>query len=661
MRSNSNGLISRLSGLFGILFLIAFSGCSGGTEVGNPSLPPPNDGASMITFASEQELETYLRNQYASQIFSNDAYGQSKALQAEAMALSADSQLNDFSGTNVQEAGVDESDTVKTDGNFLYIAATKKIVIVKAIPPDEMSVVNTIAVDGWVDEIYLFNHFLAVLFLPSGNSGNPWYATMPVGGTAIGMPYWNPVNIQTGLLLVDVSNPSDPQIIKTIKTDGRMVSSRLTDGKLHIIQQFLPDLPPLQLTYDGTEQNRLHVIQANRQALDSLTLDDFLPSYTLTDSQGSQIESGRLVSSWNFYRPTEPGGGSIVTVTTFNLNEPDQIRQSVGIVADAHIIYASTQSLYVCATLWGETVSSGNNYTARTQTAVHKLDISGVTVTSAGSGHIPGKILNQFSLGEYEGILRVATTTGTESWWGGNGEQSTNVYCLQTIDNQLKIIGSLEGLAPGEFLYSARFIGPRGFLVTFVKVDPLFTIDLSDPSDPKLAGELKVPGYSDYIHPLGEKYLLTIGKDTMEQFGTAWYQGIQLSIFDVSDFSDPKLLHKELIGDRGTDSEALYHHKAFTFWDENGLLAIPIDLYEHSQEPEYASKYGSYTFSGLYVYKATASMGFEYLGRIATSNSYDWTRGVFINNSIYAVKPEAVASANIDDIESSIHILSLGE
>jgi len=652
--------MNTFSGLFSTFSMIVIMGCNDGTEVVNPPAPAPNDGASMITFASKQELETYLKNQYTTHILSNEAYAQSGMPQMEATASTSDTLLNDFSGTNIQETGVDEADKVKSDGTYLYIAGMNKIFIVKAAPPEGMMIVNSIDVEGLVAEIYLFNHILAVLFNPDGGSGNPWDGGNLVDAVQIGMPYWIPVNIQTGLMLVDVTNPSDPEIIKIIKTDGWLVSSRLINGKLHVIQQFLPDLPPLQLYYDGSEANKQRAIQANQHALASVTLDDLLPSYAATDSKGNVIGNGSLVSPSNFYRPTDPGGGSIVTVMTVNMNDPSHTQQSVGIVADAHTLYASTQSLYVCATLWVNDLSANNNNENHLQTIIHKFDITGATVTSVGSGRIPGEILNQFSLGEYEGVLRVATTTG--NFWSSNGKISTNIFCLETLDNKLVTIGRLEGLAPGEFLYSARFIGPRGFLVTFVKIDPLLTIDLSDPSAPKLVGELKVPGYSDYIHPLGENHLLTIGKDTKEQYGTAWYQGVQLSIFDINDFSNPILLHKEIIGNRGTNSEALYNHKAFTFWAENGLLAIPIDLYEHAKEPEKASQYGLYTFSGLYVYCVITNVGFEYLGRISTDlNSYDWTRGVFINNSVYAVQSDAVRSADINDIESTVHTLYLGE
>jgi uncharacterized secreted protein with C-terminal beta-propeller domain len=277
-----------------------------------------------------------------------------------------------------------------------------------------------------------------------------------------------------------------------------------------------------------------------------------------------------------------------------------------------------------------------------------------------GTGEVPGQILNQFSLGEYEDVLRIATNSGT---WGAGS--LNNVYCLKVIGSRLEIIGKLEGLAPGEDIYSALFIGTRGFLVTFVKIDPLFTIDLSDPYNPIALGELKVPGYSDYIHPMDENHLITIGKDAIMDNGFAWYQGLQLSIFDVSDFENPLLLYKELIGDRGTSSEAEYNHKAFTFWAEENLLAIPVDLYEHEALPVNPYDWGTYKFSGLYVYRVTVENGFEYLGRINTDISTyyynDWLRGLFINNDVYAVNNEAVQSADIGDIENTVNEILFNE
>lgn len=654
-------------GVLSILLAILMVGCnsSSGTQKDSPEV-------SLATFRSEQELESYLKEQFATSVLSRAAYnfgmismpvflGDTELAQSDAGGSQTGAAANNFTQTNVQETGVDEADRVKTDGVYMYVAGLQKVSIINAVPPEAMSVVSKVDVLGTVNSLYLFDNILIILYTPDSGSGQSWSGTDLSGMADIGMPYWIPTNIQTGVLLVDVTDPSNPIIIKEVKTDGMLVSSRLTGGKLHIVQQFLPNLPPLRLWHDGSEKSYNEAVDDNRQNLEALTLNDLVPFQETLDPSGNVIESGQLVIPRNFYRPSGPEGGSIVTLLTINMNDPSLEFRSLGIVADAHLIYASQQSLYICATIWNETPAV-MEFDQRQQTIIHKFDLTGDEVQAVGSGRVQGRVLNQFSLGEYEGVLRIATTTG-EGWWG-NSSLSNHVYSLRILDNKLEIIGRLEGLAPGEEIYSARFIGSRGYLVTFVKVDPLFTLDLSDPSDPRVIGELKVPGYSDYIHPLSENHLLTIGKDAKLRDGITWYQGLQLSVFDISDFANPTLLHKESIGDRGTSSEALFNHKAFTFWAENDLLAIPVKLYEYENAPENVWEFGTHTFNGLYVYRTTAENGFELLGRISTglsSNFYDWTRGVFIGDTVYTVMRDALRSAALVDIENTVRVLPLIE
>ena len=460
---------------------------------------------------------------------------------------------------------------------------------------------------------------------------------------------------------MDVSDPSSPEWIREWAIDGWMVSSRLTDGRLHIVQKFFPNLPPLQLTYDGTEDGRAEAVAANKLALKDVPLEELIPYYDNIDEHGNSTGRSLLITPENFYFPDESNGGSILSIVTIDLNNPISL-QSTGLIADAHTVYASTEALYVASSQWNHQIITLGQTKEYYRTFLYKFSLTGARVTVEGVGSVRGKILNQFSMGEYNNILRIATEsmTSIEGVWGVTDEN--NIYCLETRNGRLDIIGQLEGVAPGEDIYAARFIGTRGFLVTFVKVDPLFTIDLTDPTNPVIAGELHVPGYSDYIHPLGNDHLITIGKNTILENGTVWYQGLQLSIFDISDFADPQLLHTELIGDRGTESLALDDHKAFTFWAENGLLAIPVSLYEYHGEPEHPYSYGDFSFDGLYVYRVTIEGGFEYLGRIRTGDepyTYNWLRGVFIEQDVYAVNKEAVRSASIENIEGSINTLFL--
>ncbi len=646
-----------LAGIMLILAILGIAGCTGGgTETGNPAI------VSMDTFSSGPELEAYLKDQYASNFLSKKF---NPALiggaDADPPSANEDDAGERFSETNIQEQGVDESDKVKTDGAYLYVSGERRVTVVDVSLPDAMKVVSAIDVQGSVDSLYLYNHILVVLYAPDSDSD-------PVSS------YWKPVN---GVLFADVTDPSAPERIEEVRFDGMLLSSRLTGGRLHLVQQFFPELPSLQVCHEFSEEDCSGVVAANSEKLGSLTLDDLLPSYQIVDEAGGTIKAGQVVPPENFCRPDEPEGGGNITIMTFDMDDLSQPFQSVGMITEAHEVYASTRSLYLTAGRYEKYAQldglNGGGWTQ--ETVIHKFDLTGEDVRHVATGRVPGWILNQFSLGEHEDVLRIATDSGNNIWDGLAFEltavdmerQGNHVFCLRDQGGALEVVGSVENIAPGEKIYAARFVGTRGYLVTFVQVDPLFTLDLSDPTDPRIVGELKVPGYSDYIHPFGENHILTIGKDTQLEDGIPWYQGVQLSVFDIRDFAAPELLHKELIGARGTGSEALHEHKAFTFWKENDLLAIPIDLYQHNIEPDHPWNLGKHTFSGLYVYRATPADGFEFMGRIAADSSWNgyysarWTRGLFINAHVYAVTSDAVHVAEVGAIASTVHTLSLGD
>jgi uncharacterized secreted protein with C-terminal beta-propeller domain len=242
-------------------------------------------------------------------------------------------------------------------------------------------------------------------------------------------------------------------------------------------------------------------------------------------------------------------------------------------------------------------------------------------------------VLDQFSMDEYDSHFRVATTTYGETT--GN-----HVYIL---DMGLNIVGSLEGLAPGEMIYSARFMGERGYMVTFRQVDPLFVIDLSDPNNPRELGYLKVTGYSDYLHPYDENHLIGIGKETTEEGEFAWYQGVKISLFDVSDVSNPQEIDKLEIGDRGTDSPVLWDHKAFLFDKSRNLLVIPIleAKVDPAQYPEGVppDAYGEPVWQGAYVFHVSLDGGIEEKGKIThVENIADPEKEYYYYYSPFAVE-----------------------
>ena len=298
---------------------------------------------------------------------------------------------------------------------------------------------------------------------------------------------------------------------------------------------------------------------------------------------------------------------------------------------------------------------------------------------------MPGHVLNQFSMDEFEGNFRIATTVG-EVWRGPSiGEKSKNN--LYVLDEEMNTIGKLEDLAPGEKIYSARFMGARAYMVTFKKVDPLFVIDVSEPTNPKVLGKLKIPGYSDYLHPIDETHIIGVGKDTIESgYGDfAWYQGMKMAIFDVSDVANPKEMHKIVIGDRGTDSYALQDHKAFLYDKEKELLVLPIMLSEIPEElkknpeeqatgqtitsptivrPDNFPSYGEPVFQGAFVYKVTLENGFEERGRITHisedeelkrgyyyGDEYSVKRALFIGNVLYTLSDKMLKANDLQSLE----------
>jgi len=298
------------------------------------------------------------------------------------------------------------------------------------------------------------------------------------------------------------------------------------------------------------------------------------------------------------------------TIIAINTQNDDQGPTYETILLGASsTLYVSPNNIYLTFPVWGTDIL-GREVWDSPRTSIHRLHIEGEAIEYMASGEVPGMVLNQFSMDEYDGHFRVATTT-----WGDT--TGNHVYIL---DMDLNIVGSVEDLAPGETIYSARFMGERGYLVTFKQVDPLFVIDLSDPNNPRELGYLKVTGYSDYLHPYDENHIIGIGKETTDAGEFAWYQGVKISLFDVSDVNNPQEIDKLEIGDRGTESPVLWDHKAFLFDKSRNLMVMPIMLAEVdlSDYPEGVPSwaYGEPVWQGAYVFDVSLSAGIEEKGQI---------------------------------------------
>jgi uncharacterized secreted protein with C-terminal beta-propeller domain len=488
-------------------------------------------------------------------------------------ASSADSAVNvqpsDYSTTNIQVEGVDEADIVKTDGEYIYVISENDIVIARGYPADKARVLSRIKIKNEAEEMFV-NGDRLILFETT------YY-------------YSSYYRYKTLIKVYDISARTNPILIQNIAVNGSYFDSRMIEDYVYIIVE-------QSLEYND-DNITLPTIQKNgfSRSVDATEIGYFdvpAPSYKFT------------------------------LILSINIMKNEALRYEVYLTDYAQEMYVSKENIYL--------TSSKYYYE---DTTIHKISIDQGRIQYVCSSQVPGRILNQFSMDEYNGYFRVATTTGNR--WDGNSKN--NVYVL---DDMLNSVGELENLAPGERIYSARFIRDRCYLVTFKEVDPFFVIDLIDPEYPRMLGKLKIPGYSDYLHPYDENHVIGIGKDA---------RSVKMSLFDVTDVEHPIEISKIIIGDRYTDSYALRDHKAFLLGKSKNLLVIPIR---------------DYVWQGAYVFNITLDNGFILKGRITHLNDdaqleggwyysspYYIKRSLYIENELYTLSEKMIKINSIDTLE----------
>jgi uncharacterized secreted protein with C-terminal beta-propeller domain len=398
---------------------------------------------------------------------------------------------------------------------------------------------------------------------------------------------------------------------------------------------------------------------------------DMLPSIIETKAGKTTTRIMNVTDVSYFPDFVEP---DYVVVASLNLAQPDKVISTKAYLGSGELVYASMQNLYLSAAKYNFGGSSDiappqNNVS----TQIYKFGIDKGTVTFSAAGEVEGTALNQFSMDENGDYFRIATTT--QSWYSGTSESHNSLFVL---NKDMATVGRLENLAKGEQIYSTRFMGDRCFIVTFKLTDPLFAIDLSTPENPVVAGELKIPGYSNYLHPYDENHLIGFGKDAAiyekEQGGadewwsggSAFYQGLKMALFDISDMKAPKEMYSVTIGDRGTSSPLLYNHKAL-YWDaEKHLFGFPVEVYQLPQGFDKAQpwNYGVGKSQGAYIYEVTPENGFvkkAVLSQLPATNvtvdygsstnysDYFVDRILRIDNSLYTLSNNQL---NVYDLEN---------
>ena len=634
----------------------------GGDGVGGTGITPGVQG--ILVRSNEAKLSTYFQNSIKQSngettgIISPDTINAS----ADASGGGADGFFS--SSTNIQEAGVDEADLIKTNGRYIYSIKKRSNIfpingsedggpassavaedIVPGTPTtvsDIIRIMDTQGTDGLTEVKHLSSDQLtnekawdiAGLYLHEAkkhlvaltSSKHDYYANW------FNSNYFS--NQETKVLLIDVNTPEEANITSTLNFEGQLISSRRNGDTLYIILRHYPD-------YQYVDDNQLA----------TTTTDDFLPRYQIGNGAKQLITQAKDC----YVEADQKGSADVITLVAIDIASATPQINSQCYVGSAEALYASQKSLYLATTRWDYQANGGiASYNNQVTTDIHKFSYSGLNFDYRGSAEVQGHLgYNQdsksFRFSESEDLLRVITVDedqwstiqlpvddsaevldnatsnaaedATPQQLASRSPVSLTILEEDSTKKALKIVSKIPndtrpqpiGL-PGERLYATRFVGNRAYVITFRITDPLYVLDLNNPSDPFIAGELKVDGYSDYLHPISENLLLGIGKDAIptgsgDDSRGAWYQGVKLSLIDISDPSNPHEADKVILGKRGTETTVLYDHHAFTSLQiaDKYRVAIPVQLHEGIPPildgGDQASQYHQYKQTGLYRFE----------------------------------------------------------
>jgi uncharacterized secreted protein with C-terminal beta-propeller domain len=668
----------------------------------------------LMSFSSYEEFTEFLGN-YSYHLNSRYCYFEKgvslpNIMMDSAISVSAiEYQTIDFSETNIQVEGVDEPDVVKTDGKYLYIVSGQKVYIIKAWPSVDAIVVSNISVDFSISNIFI-NEDRLIIF---GTSYEYYYDVIyeeDSENTCIPSPWYSTSN--TYIKIYDIENREKPELKRDIVVGGNFYNARMIDNYIYVItRQYSYHIQPcfednetiIPLISINGEVKKIplsdilcidvpnygytltHVVSVNVKNDSEEVVDKI---FTLGNSQTMYVSRNNIYITYQISRSDYFIKQQIIDEVVFPIL-PNSIKENIKAartfdISDynrGQIVDWILDSFYLSLDVQERNEIQAEIEIHMHRTVIHKISVENGKIHYICNGTVSGYILNQFSMDEHNGFLRIASQI--QGYWRTDSQKTTNVYIL---NGNLNLVGKVEGIAPGENLHSARFLGDKAYLVTFKKVDPFFTLDLSDPYYPRILGELKIPGYSDYLHPYDENHIIGIGKETVEPQEEyswtrdfAWYQGLKIALFDVSDFENPKEVAKIIIGDRGTDSSILWDHKAFLFNREKELLVLPVSLYEIADEIKEqndgytGNTYGQFKIQGAFVYKLSLENGFEFRGTIThmdennyPNDDYYWrwdssshvTRSLYIEDVLYTISNNIVKLNSLDDL-SEINIIKL--
>ena len=639
------------------------------------------------------------------------------------MADSSDSsKSSDYSSTNIQVEGVDEADIIKNDGKYIYTVSGNKVVIIDAYPAGDMKIVSEINVTG-VSDIFVNGDRLVVF------GSDYTASTSGASAERMIYHYFNSQTTFANIYdISDRKSPTLAHNVSADGSyvSSRMIGNHVYMIINEPVTQDVP-VPALRGTtafpdiyyFDvpGSSYNYINVV-----AIDVTTGEANNKAFLVPYSENLYVSKDNVYltyTKWLDYRdffdkfvdevivPAFPELSSRITeIRSYNLGRTAQLAE-IQETLEAHLRGMNPEQAAAAQKAGEQNMVKFQTEIAkeREKTVIHKISISGMEISYVNQGSVPGRPLNQFSMDEHNGNFRIATTVssgfGPVIMTASAGvadaavmkpatsapvssempapdadttetiaepvqtiappaPRSSSLNNLYVLDSGMNIVGKLEDLAPGERIYSTRFMADRAYMVTFRQIDPLFVIDLS--SEPKLLGQLKITGVSQYIHPVNSTHIIGVGKEATEQ---GFFQGLKMSLFDVSDVANPKEVSKFVIGDRGTESQVLYDHKAFLYSQEKNLLVLPVMIAEIDrskyQDPLPTWAYGEPKWQGVYVFNIGEN-GFKVAGRVthATNETdnyqfyyseYTVSRALYIGDALYTMSGKLLKANSLDSME----------
>lgn len=647
--------------LMTVVLAIAFVGCGiagsdSENDFGDVDRLRPNamKGIGLASYASCMDLETEVEEIFIQEMESiidrmktycvyRNGDGTADSGDAadggeENSSSTTDTQDPTYTGTNLQVAGVDEADLIKTDGKYSFSVVKDQVHINHIWPLDDFGLISSIDPRGKPTGLYLYNDRLVVI-----SYENPCdeYCTWSE---------WKKMIITTWIEVFDVTNPAQPLPLSASSYKGYVIDSRRIGSKLHLSVSGKIVRPELDFEIDrnlyptcsknGDAKPSAALLarvnelkKKNIETIKGLTLDDFFLAPEMKDEEScrSVLRSHASFGSW------------IYTLYTDDLDDQNDHVQRTSLLGQSGTIYASEDNLFIAGqkrSFW-EIFFSPDSY--EEATIIHRFSLRSGAPRYLSSVSVDGTILGggysssngyysngQFAMDEHNGYFRIATTD-----FGIGEEDAVSEGMITVFDLSSSVmtrVGEVRGLGQGESIYAVRFVGERGYVVTYEWIDPLYVVDLSDPANPRVAGELKVPGFSTYLHPLDESRIIGLGYNTDETNGWTGIDGLKLSLFDVSDASNPIEVGHRIIGSGGTYSSAAWQHHAFTLDRERGILSLPLKTWKKSE-------YGFYngaSEAGIVLLDVDDEGKFETIEEITfdDSNKGSWCNSTYVLRSI---------------------------